>query len=121
MFHISPPGLDHHDIRRSWERVTLLSPHTNPIGIGQAVINLARSLPEQHQRLADYGEQQRQRLDELTAKADTPFANADELDRKRRDLAALHTELTAITEPELAPPPALAVRPGRSAGIDLSP
>ncbi len=123
-FHVAPGGIDHLEVRRSWERGALLSHSTNPIGIGQAVTNLARSLPEHHQRLSGYIDQQQQRLDDLTAKADTPFAHRDELDTKRRDLAALHAELTAITEPGPAPEPAPAAqpeptRPTRSIGIDL--
>jgi len=123
-FHVAPPGIEHSEIRRSWERGALLSHSTNPIGIGQAVTNLARSLPEQHHRLAGYIDQQQQRLDDLTAKADTPFAHRDQLDTKRRDLAALHAELTAITEPGPAPEPAPAAqpeptRPTRSIGFDL--
>lgn len=100
---LTPTGVDHRHLERTWDHTELRYRNPSPAGIGQAAVNLARSLPEQHTRLTDHlGEHQR-RVTELSARIDTRFPHLDELATLRHQLDTLQAELVAH---EPAPEPA---------------
>lgn len=90
---LTPDGVAHRHLERSWEPRELRYGHPNPAGIGQSAVNLARSLPDQHTRLSEHLGEHQQRVADLSTRTTARFPHLDGLTELRQQLDTLRAEL----------------------------
>lgn len=111
-----PHGIEHHDVRRSWDYRELRSGRAATAVVGEAALDLARSLPALRDQLDSQLRFHQQRVADLAGRTTAMFAGFDELTALRQRLDALQTARLGGDRVTARPAPR-AIR--QSTGIDI--